>query len=84
MRKDRLYKKAYEKWGLDTQVGKTLEELSELIIALVRQHPQKVYEEMADVEIMLEQLKYIFGCRDMVNIFKQVKLKRLEKMLEEK
>lgn len=41
-----------------------------------------IFEEMADVEIMLEQCKIMFQCDKEVNKWKQKKIERLEKRLE--
>lgn len=38
-----------------------------------------IFEEMADVEIMLEQCKMMFQCDKKVNKWKQKKIERLEK-----
>ena len=81
--KNRLYNKALDKWGQDLQISKTIEELAELIIALLGTDDQKIYEEMADVEIMCEQLKITFGCRDMVKLQKIAKLMRLKQRINE-
>ena len=81
--KIRLYRKALEKWSPDTQILKTIEELCELVLALLGTDKQKIYEEMADVEIMLEQLEISFGCRDMVKLKKLAKLDRLKGWLNE-
>ncbi len=81
--KIRLYRKALEKWGPDTQILKTIEELCELVLALLGTDQQEIYGEMADVEIMLEQLEVSFGCRDMVKLKKLAKLDRLKGWLNE-
>jgi len=81
--KIRLYRKALKKWGPDGHIVKTIEELCELVIALLGTDRQKIYEEMADVEIMLEQLEVNFGCRDMVKLKKLTKLERLKGWLNE-
>lgn len=41
-----------------------------------------IFEEMADVEIMLEQCKMMFQCDKEVNKWKQKKIERLERRLE--
>ena len=46
-------------YGIDIQTLKLIEELSELIRALCRQDYDNIIEELADVEIMLEQVKYL-------------------------
>lgn len=65
-----------------------VEEMSELTKELVKDlrgiaDEKHIAEEMADVEIMLEQLKIIYNNSDIVEKFKIEKLERLEKILEE-
>ena len=53
-------------YGLDNQIHKALEELSELSCAILKNinknaPKQNILEEMADVYIMLEQLKIIYS-----------------------
>ena len=67
-------------YGREKQIRKTLEELAELSVELHhaldgRADNDKIREEMADVEIMLEQLKLIYGPTDE---WKKTKLERLE------
>lgn len=68
-----IYKKLVDKYGKESQILKTVEECSELIKALCnnlynRQH--NVEEEMLDVEIMLKQVKVIYGLDDTEHGFK--------------
>jgi NTP pyrophosphatase (non-canonical NTP hydrolase) len=59
------FKKAIEKWGIDSQEDMMIEEMSELIKAILkyRRKPEddekyeNVCEEIADVNIMLKQMK---------------------------
>lgn len=58
-------------YGNENQIDKTIEEMAELTQALVKyKHcggdifKEKVIEEIADVEIMLEQLKYLLKITD--------------------
>lgn len=81
--KTRLYRKALKKWGADSQILKTIEELSELTVALLGTDEQKIFEEMADVEIMLEQLEVTLNCRDAVKLQKVNKLDRLKGWVNE-
>lgn len=46
-------------YGKDIQTINLIEELAELIRALCRQDHDNIVEELADVEIMLEQVKYL-------------------------
>ena len=43
-----------------------------------------IFEEIADVEIMLEQCKIMFQCDKEVNEWKQKKIERLERRINEK
>lgn len=86
-----IYERAIEKWGKEAQIFMVLEEMSELSMLLFhslrdnRRHPDnwEIAEEVADVEIMLEQLKYIFPIREEVDNFKAMKLGRIERRLKE-
>lgn len=75
-----------EHYGKDTQVKKTTEELSELIRALATGTQADISEEIADVEIMIYQLKHLLGNEAdvekirMRKIFRQ--LERMERELE--
>ena len=82
--RDDIYTDAVNTFGVRNQVSKAVEELMELGHALVRtlQHePSNVLEEMADVEIMLEQLKRIFGDTEQM---KDMKLFRLQSKIYDK
>lgn len=48
-------------YGKKHQTIKTMEELAELIQALARGDEDNIKEEMADVMVMLEQIKYLYG-----------------------
>jgi len=51
-------------YGLENQLGKCIEELNELVEALSHKNIDHVQEEVADVENMLEQIKYLLGLSD--------------------
>lgn len=86
---------AIEKWGVDRQIDKVIEEMSELSKALLKyRHADKdgidahsafqdIAEEHADVLNTLKFLKQIFGEQysDMVIDNQQRKLERLESIL---
>lgn len=84
---------AIDSYGRVNQVIKTVEELSELSQALCKILTSKftddnseifenIFEEMADVEIMIEQCKMIFyKSEDKINDYKNKKIKRLERRL---
>lgn len=90
--KEIMYK-AINTYGVENQMIKTVEELSELSQALCkflskpytesdRTILNNIYEEIADVEIMLEQCKMIFyESEDKINDYKKKKIKRLERRL---
>ena len=65
------------------QVGKTVEELAELIKALVKGEAENIVEEMADVENMIAQLKFLFGV-DTTHIRNQKIERQINRILEEK
>ncbi len=68
-----VYEKLVNKYGNESQTLKTVEEISELIKALCnnlysRQHNAE--EEILDVEIMIRQVKVIYGIEDVCHGFK--------------
>lgn len=94
-----IMQKAINTYGLENQMIKTIEELSELSQslskALIRLNSKSdttlsadlksvnnIFEEMADVEIMLEQCKMMFECETEVQDWKEKKIARLAKRLE--
>ena len=79
--------------GMNKQLDAAIEELSELIQAICKLKrygytDEECYfnlaEEMADVEIVLAELKLMFDNEDNVKEWKDYKLDRLEKRLNEK
>ena len=69
-------------YGCGSQIHKAIEEMSELIRALSRMDSQEnIAEEMADVEIMLAQLKIILGNDADVERWTMKKLQRLNQRL---
>ena len=77
---------AIDTYGTDNQTDVAIEEMAELTQALIhnrRGRPANIPEEIADVEIMLEQLKIIHACADEVKKQKDAKLKRLSFKLKE-
>ena len=85
--KNTLCIKAFHKWGAKVQISKALEELTELLLAL-QHYPKKatredILEEVADVEIILHELKLILNISDEeLNNVVNKKLCKLEKLLE--
>ena len=84
-----LYEKAIKYWGIDFQIRMLAEESAELAVAslhLTRQSkPDSLLsfiEEIADVEIMIEQMMMWFNCRDEVETVKEAKILKLTKIIE--
>lgn len=78
-----IFTLAVKHFGAEHQTLKACEELTELQHELLhaldgRADNDKIREEIADVEIMLEQLKLIYGP---IDEWKKTKLKRLEDRL---
>ena len=80
MNNTEILKKAISLYGEKAQEQQAMEECAELIQAINHKHRHRVHnieEEIADVEIMLEQLKIINDCRESVERIKEIKMKRL-------
>lgn len=82
-----VLKAAIAHYGEQMQVIVAIEELSELqkeLTKFLRGQPNErsINEEMADVEIMLEQLKLMFNNRGPVTHWKQKKIDRLRERLK--
>lgn len=83
-----IAKRAVMTFGRERQILKAIEELSELARALARDLPVdapkeaeiNVCEEIADVEIMLSQLWYLYDT-DEIDDWKDSKLERLARMV---
>ena len=80
----KVYKQAIEKWGSKNQVIKTIEELSELSVELAKfsngNRTGNLEYEIADVVIMIEQMKIVFP--DWELAFER-KIENLNKKIEE-
>ena len=77
---------AIRTYGAEQQERVAIEECAELIQAISHKHrgrKHNIAEEIADVEIMLEQLKIINDCEYMVNVIKAEKINRLFQRLRE-
>lgn len=70
-------------YGLEHQLGKCKEELGELIEALGSNCDTHLAEEIADVEIMISQIKYLRNIPDeQVDVIKQYKIQRQLRRIE--
>lgn len=86
-----LYKRALTVWGIGSQLMMAIEEMSELTKEICKyrrfqdkqeNYRENIKEEIADVLIMIEQLKYIFKySNEDIDLVKQNKLNKLEKYL---
>ena len=88
MEANEIYKKAIEKWGVSLQLVMAIEEMSELTKEISKHlrgklDKNKIAEEIADVEIMMEQLKILFDNDKKVKEEKALKLLRLSQILKE-
>lgn len=93
-----ICRKVVEKFGIDIQQIVAMEELGELIQAISKiarwecnqsedvetllEYIDNLAEEIADVEIMLEQLKQCYGCHIQADDYKRRKLEKLKSMIE--
>jgi NTP pyrophosphatase (non-canonical NTP hydrolase) len=82
-----LYQMVIDKWGVDAQLTVVIEELSELAkeVCKIKRGMGtlvNIAEEVADVEIMCEQLRYIYDIDSVVDEWKQSKLTRLANRLK--
>lgn len=83
------YERALKTWGKEPQMLQVIEEMSELtkeILKNVNRHKDNInelIEEAADVEIMLEQLKYCYNIRKEVEDYKAQKLLKINKRLDD-
>ena len=83
-----IYKKAVDHFGCNAQLDMAVEECAELIQAIQKYKRgctlpvlNNIHEEIADVEIMLSQLRIIFNT-DAIDKAKEHKLKRLNAKIE--
>lgn len=85
--KQQLFDRAFQTWGFDRQVLKLSEEASELAAASAqflnhKTNGKHLAEEVADVEIMIEQLRHN-GMSAPIDAEKSHKLARLALLLED-
>lgn len=71
-------------YGKEHQLEKCKEELNELIEAIDSRDEESVKEEIADVEIMINQVKYLMCAERLVELYKDYKIARqLRRIAEE-
>ncbi|QIB26077.1 hypothetical protein [Caloranaerobacter azorensis] len=90
MSENQILSLAIRVFGQQKQRIVAIEELSELQKALCKfernqtnENINSIAEEIADVEIMLEQMKLLYDIEELVRNNKQHKLERLDEILEE-
>jgi hypothetical protein len=84
----RVMEQAIKTWGDQAQIMMVYEEMSELQKELCknwrgRENIEQIAEEVADVEIMLAQLKMIYGIAEDVARYRTSKIERLAQRLKE-
>lgn len=85
---DKICRAALEAFGERAQMTMAIEEMSELAKELCkrcrgRDNVEAIAEEVADVQIMLQQLVILFDCKGAVDKYRQYKLERLAGRIEE-
>lgn len=82
----RIFGKAIDTWSVEKQITMVFEEMSELQKELCKRLRGKdnmnaIAEEIADVEIMLDQMKIVFNIGSLVDVRRGEKVTRLAKRL---
>ena len=86
-----ILEKAIKHYGNENQMMQTMEELSELSVAISKclrykddiEARNNLVEEVADVLIMIDQLKIIMNIKDYeIECYRRYKLGRLERRIE--
>lgn len=80
------YEQALDHYGGEMQTMVCVEEMSELMKELSKHargadNVRAIAEEIADVEIMLEQMKLLHGCARLATVYKDEKLERLKRRI---
>ena len=88
MNESEIYQEAVYTFGPRHQIVKCIEEMSELTKELAKDLdgkgvPDHIAEEMGDVEILLSQLKLIYGNAELVKQHKEDKLRYLNNLIFE-
>lgn len=83
-----VYENAIDAYGIRPQLLMVLEEMSELQKEICKNFRGKdnrtaIAEECADLTIMLEQLRLIFGINDEVNLQMDLKVRRLDERIRD-
>ena len=88
----KLYWSAIKTFGVDLQLAVAIEEMAELTKELCKARTglgdgridnlDEIAEEIADVQIVLEELEQLYGAKKKVQKIRQQKLARLEMRIE--
>lgn len=83
-----VLQRALDTYGSLPQIVMVFEEMSELQKELCKYlrgkySPASIAEEIADVEIMIEQMKMLFCCADEVRDVRRRKVERLKERLDD-
>ena len=83
MSEKEVFETALKTWGADAQTLMVFEEMSELQKELCKhargnENVEQIAEEIADVQIMLEQMILLHGCEEVVQAYKKSKVERLK------
>ena len=78
-----VFETALNKWGADAQTVMVFEEMSELQKELCKHargadNVEQIAEEIADVQIMLEQMTILHDCEEAVQEYRRSKIERLK------
>lgn len=81
-----IFRKALGTWGAGAQITMVFEEMSELQKELCKklrgkENVDDIAEEIADVEIMLDQMKLLFNIGALVDVRRSEKVARLAERL---
>ena len=82
-----IFRSAIDTYGAVMQITVAFEEMSELQKELCKYlrgsgSQENIAEEIADVEIMMEQMKMLFNCEAAVLQVREKKVKRLKERME--
>lgn len=83
MSEQEVFRAALDKWGAEHQTMKLFGEIAELEEAICkhldgRDTTEHVAEEIADVQIMLEQMTVLHGCEEAVKEYRRSKVECLK------
>ena len=72
----------FDYYGINSQKNQLIQELGELIVAITKDNLENIIEEMADVQVMLDQFRLSKpDWRSQIDSIKQVKVRRqIERM----